>query len=120
MKTAQKICLALSLTFALSSAAIADPRYRGHYSGHHHHQRGYISGGNAALLTIAGVAIGATAFRYYDPPPVYVPPPRVVYVPPYSPPAAQGTWYFCNSSNQYYPYTRHCPEGWQAVPAMPQ
>ncbi len=28
-------------------------------------------------------------------------------------------WYFCPSSNGYYPYVKECPQGWQQVPAQP-
>jgi hypothetical protein len=122
MKTTQKICLALSLSLCLSGTALADYRHHGHYDDHYRSHWG----GNAALLTIAGVAIGATAYNYYAPPPVYYQPtPRVIYTPPYvapvAPPPAVASWYYCASSGQYYPYVRHCPEGWQAVmPTPPQ
>lgn len=60
-------------------------------------------------------------------PPTY-PPQAAVPVPyPQSPTpgpaiAAQtggGTWYFCQSSNAYYPYVPECKEGWRTVPAAP-
>ena len=76
--------------------------------------------GPAAVLAIAGMAIGSAAYSnaYAAPAPVYSGP---VYAPPaavYSaPPARSAFWYFCGSSGQYYPYTNACPEGWQAVPA---
>ncbi len=44
--------------------------------------------------------------------------PPVPMLPPVPKPAA-GTWYFCHSSNTYYPYVPTCPEGFQAVPAAP-
>ncbi len=28
-------------------------------------------------------------------------------------------WYYCASSNGYYPYVRSCPEGWQTVSPTP-
>jgi hypothetical protein len=36
-------------------------------------------------------------------------------------PAAAPTqyWYYCDSSETYYPYVSECAEGWQAVPATP-
>jgi len=40
------------------------------------------------------------------PPPVFTPP-----VPP------ERLWYYCESSGQYYPQVRYCPEGWRAVAA---
>ena len=29
------------------------------------------------------------------------------------------SWYYCPSSNGYYPYVRQCPEGWQQVSPTP-
>jgi hypothetical protein len=40
--------------------------------------------------------------------------------PPTSAPAPQpssGTWYYCASTNSYYPYVATCNEGWKPVPA---
>lgn len=89
------------------------PPMRGYYDNH------YRGGGNwvgpAAVLAIAGAAIGVAAYNraYAAPAPVYSAPP--VYV--QAPPPAANLWYYCGSSGQYYPYTNACPEGWQAVPA---
>lgn len=33
--------------------------------------------------------------------------------------SARQIWYFCTSSNTYYPYVKNCPEGWREVPATP-
>lgn len=58
-------------------------------------------------------------------PPVYTQPvySQPAYAPQYQAPAqAQASanyWYFCASSNGYYPYVRHCPEGWQQVSPTP-
>lgn len=30
------------------------------------------------------------------------------------------SWYFCRSSNGYYPYVKVCPEGWENVPSAPR
>jgi hypothetical protein len=117
MKTLKQICLAIGLATLLSGAAHAD-HYRHRQHGHHSHYS-HHNGANVALLTIAGVAIGATTYRYYNPPAVYAPPPQVVYMPPYAPPAPASTLYFCRSSGQYYPYVGVCPEGWQILPAPP-
>ena len=59
-----------------------------------------------------------------SPSPVYVQPaPQQVYIQPQLAPApAQPqvpVWYFCKSTNGYYPYTQYCPEGWQPVSAIP-
>lgn len=67
--------------------------------------------GPAAVLAITGLAIGAAAYNSRPAEPTYyVAPPRSV-----EPPMETGYWYYCGSSGQYYPYTRYCPEGWQAV-----
>jgi hypothetical protein len=47
------------------------------------------------------------------------------YGPPYyanaaGPPPTQSFWYFCPSSNAYYPYVKTCADHWEAVPATPQ
>jgi len=34
------------------------------------------------------------------------------------PQPASNVWYYCQSSAMYYPYTKACPEGWEAVPAQ--
>jgi len=73
---------------------------------------------------------------YYYPPPyaVYTPPPVVVQEQPpvyvqQTPPAAPTTppaaaaneqfWYFCQSSNAYYPSVSSCPEAWVKVAPRP-
>lgn len=83
---------------------------------HHHHRDGRNWIGPAAVLAITGLALGAAAYNnsYATPAPAYVEPATPVYA---APPANGSVWYYCGSSDQYYPYTRACPEGWQAVPA---
>jgi len=46
--------------------------------------------------------------------PAYSPPASVV-----APAAASQSWYYCESSDNYYPYASTCPDGWQTVPANP-
>jgi hypothetical protein len=67
---------------------------------------------------------------YYYPPPyyVYTPPPVVVQDPPVyvqqpapaapaaPPAAAEGYWYYCSSSGEYYPRVASCSEPWIKVP----
>lgn len=36
-----------------------------------------------------------------------------------APATAIPSWYYCESSRGYYPYTASCPEGWKTVPATP-
>src|SRR5687767_2338567 len=36
-------------------------------------------------------------------------------------PAAGGQWwYYCRGADMYYPYTKHCPGGWERVAPQPQ
>ncbi|WP_434515786.1 hypothetical protein AB6Q56_03420 [Dechloromonas sp. ARDL1] len=124
MKKTVTLCLAATLAMTINTSALADwGHHRGDFRppmhGHHHHRGGGWVG-PAAVLAIAGMAIGAAAYNnaYAAPAPVYAAP---VYTPPapvyIAPPARSGAWYYCISSGQYYPYTNACPEGWQAVPA---
>jgi len=123
------------LTFLVAAAVVvaAFPAYadRGYeHRGYEHH--GYHGGGSgwaglAIFGALAGMAIMSEQSRpvYVDPyyaGPVYQPQPVYVEQPPESaspvPPPAS-TWYYCGSSGMYFPYTKACPEGWQAVPARP-
>lgn len=115
MKKITALCIAATLALSINTSAQADWGHHGGYRDYgHHYQRGgggWI--GPAAILGIAGLAIGtAVASQHY-----YAAPVRVYSAPPPPVQAAYGTWYYCGSSGQYYPYTNACPEGWQAVPA---
>jgi len=117
MKKITALCIAATLAMTLNTSAQAD--WGRHHGGGHGYGYGYPSGsgwvGPAAVLAITGLAIGAAVASQqqysYAPAPVYSAPPRPM------PSADYGTWYYCGSSGQYYPYTNACPEGWQAVPA---
>ena len=136
--TITPLCIALSFALGCSTPALADPGdyrggyrgdYRGDYRGHysppqHDHHRGHSSRygwvAPAAVLAIAGIAAGVAASSYYAPRSAYVAPAEPVYVTPaqpvyVEPPSA--FWNYCGSLGQYYPNVRHCPEGWQLVPA---
>ncbi|PKO87926.1 MAG: hypothetical protein CVU16_14795 [Betaproteobacteria bacterium HGW-Betaproteobacteria-10] len=119
MKKITALCVAISLALGASSNALADRGRHDNYRQHHNHGRHYGSSwaGPAAILAITGLAIGAAVYGTANATPVYaepayIPPPRLVQAPP-----ASGTWYYCGSSGQYYPYVRYCNEGWQ--PVMP-
>lgn len=62
--------------------------------------------------------IGTLWFFYPEPiypyPNPYIPP--IVAPPPSAPPQY---WYFCEESNNYYPYVQQCPGGWKLIPATP-
>lgn len=122
----RKMIVAFVTAFALAaSPAYADRgRHRGGHHGHHGDNSAWV--GLAVIGAIAGLAFMAEQNRprpaapYYAEPP-YPPQPAYVEPPAYAAPApaAPGTWYYCRSSDMYYPYTQACPEGWQAVPASP-
>ena len=69
----------------------------------------------------------APAYFYPPPLPYYYPgiftrPPAPDYMEPYpgqSIPRQSQYWYYCSSSNAYYPYVQQCPEGWQQVAPQP-
>ena len=106
-------------------------RYHGGSGGYGHHGGSSVSpwAGLAIFGALAGLAILAESSRPvqvepdpYNAEPAYAPQggdidgqPEAV-APPADP---AGTWYYCGSSAMYYPYTKACPEGWQAVPARP-
>jgi hypothetical protein len=61
---------------------------------------------------------------YYPPPiyyPVVVPAQPVTYIEQRSAPAPDRSawWYYCGSSQGYYPHVKQCPTGWQRVPPVP-
>jgi hypothetical protein len=115
MKKITALCIAATLAMTATTSAQAD--WGRHHGGQGYGNHGYRSSpgwvGPAAVLAITGLAIGAAVAsqRSYAPAPVYSAPPQPM------PSADYGTWYYCGSSGQYYPYTNACPEGWQAVPA---
>ena len=116
---------------ALALAALPAHADRGYYGrgGNGYHGGGSVSpwAGLAVFGALAGLAIMAESSR-----PVYVDPynagpayaPQEVYIEG-QPEAGvlqanpAGAWYYCASSAMYYPYTKACPEGWQALPAQP-
>lgn len=122
MKTSTALCLALSVAIGTSSTAQADwgrhdehrsNRHERHHKNHDHDYRQRSNWvGPAAILAITGLAIGAAAYSQANAAPAYIAPPQ-----PVQPPPDSGNWYYCDSSGQYYPYVRHCPEGW--LPVMP-
>jgi hypothetical protein len=56
------------------------------------------------------------------PAPVIVTPPPVVEAPPVfvQQEPVQGSWYFCQSAQAYYPNVQSCPEPWVKVPPRAQ
>lgn len=115
MKSITKTIASALLIVAVSGNALADRGWQQQrYSNHHHQQRSDHADwvGPLVLLGLGAVALSALADQS-EPPrqqPVYVAEQRAY---PPSPPPSAG--YFCRSVGQYYPYTRHCPEGWLLV-----
>lgn len=56
------------------------------------------------------------AATYYSPPVVYVTPPQPMMLASQPQPPV---WYYCEASEQYFPYVQSCASGWQAQPATP-
>ena len=101
-------------------------------SGGGHFRGGHVGGFHSGARI--GVFVGAPLFApwyyyppapyYYDYPPAYAEPtPLPAYYgqsPGQTAPAQQPSyWYYCSSSNSYYPYVKACPEGWQHVTPQP-
>ena len=109
---------------ARPAAAGAHGAHGGHYPG----------GGRYVPRYRAGVYIGAPLFApfslyshptplpYYDYPLPLMAPSAPVYIEQYpgsADPQHSLDWYYCASSNSYYPYVRDCAEGWQRVAPQP-
>jgi len=116
--------ITILLIAALAMPVLADPG-RGHGPGRSApHGRG-DGGGDWAGLAILGVITSLIFLTEHERPayvqqqealPTYIERQPNPEMPPANPP---NTWYYCASSAMYYPYTKACPEGWQAVPARP-
>ena len=106
---------------------------RSHASGSAHFHR---SPARVGVVVAAPVIYGGYRAPYYYYPPVYGYPPA--YPPTYSYPPAESYppeyveqpapseplppayWYYCPAVDNYYPYVRTCPKGWQqVVPQQP-
>ena len=101
----------------VSSNVFADPHYYGHGG---YAYRGHSDGGDWIVPALFG---GLAVYALTQPraaQPVYAP---VVMAPP-APQIIQAqsmppVWYYCQSSQTYYPYVQLCGEGWRVVPAVP-
>jgi len=88
-----------------------------HFRGGGFHSRVFIGGALFAPLYFPYYYAPA----YYPPayyPPAYYSPPPAQYVEP-EPAPAPSYWYYCPSSQGYYPYVWECPGGWQRVAPQP-
>jgi len=104
----------------------------GHGGGHSGHFASHFVGGSHfspqfRTSVFIGATLAAPFYYYYPPPYYYYPDPAVgpsapTYVEQYSgqiAPPQSSYWYYCSSSNAYYPYVRDCPGGWQQVAPRP-
>ena len=105
---------------AAVAASAASPAWS-HGRGHHHH------GGHVRF----GIVLGAPLIHWphshyhpYDPRTVVIREEPRTYIekgdaPDASPSPSSGYWYYCRSADLYYPYTKHCPGGWERVAPQP-
>ena len=108
----------LSLGSMIASPAEAHGGHRGHYYRTNHWVGPFIAGG---VVTYPLTQPRWVYAQPVYPSPVYTAPPVLV-VPP-QPLLAQNlppVWYYCASTQTYYPYVQVCAEGWKLVPATPQ
>jgi len=135
MKPYLKMVLALLLLmFGVVASSPAMAQRGGHGGGHiGAHAGGYGHGWGWGGVGL-GIALGSLywpgyyggyySYPYGYPAPAYsYPSPPTAYVDQgvlqAAPSQPQGDWYYCASSNAYYPYVRECPAGWQRVPSVP-
>ena len=118
----QKVTL-LALLVGLLSSGIVQAGGRYNYPHHHSYHRHF---GDWILPAVVGglVVYSVTQPRVVYSEPVYVQRAPIVITPPAPPQPllAQNlppVWYYCASSQTYYPYVQSCQEGWRVVPATP-
>ena len=96
---------------------------------HHHHGHGGGAWRAPVFGGVAGAFLGgwpvwypfdneppyAGPFPSYSPPAIwdFTPPPYI------QPEAPREYWYYCWSSQAYYPFVGECPDGWIPVPPQP-
>ena len=141
LRRATLVSAALLLGMVMASDVLAGrggSRSGGHGAGHRAghsagvgaHPRHFAGTGRFAPGFRSTVIVGAPLFAstyFYPPPPYYYPgslvvPPAPAYIeqsPGQIDPQQSQYWYFCASSNAYYPYAQTCPEGWRQVLPQP-
>ena len=105
----------------------------GSHSGQVGAHRGHHAGGGHFVprfrtSVFIGVPLFAPFYFYRPPPPYFFYYPEPVLAPsvpayieqyPGQTAPQSSYWYYCASSNAYYPYVKDCPEGWQEVAPQP-
>lgn len=111
------LTLLATATLAAIPAQAHGPRGGyGHYPGPAYRSHGHY--GPSPWWWVAGAGVLLYPQVVASRPQVIVqsPPVEPVIVQPQS--TAQN-WYYCDSTQAYYPYAQSCAEGWRAVPATP-
>jgi hypothetical protein len=122
MKKLQSLLLLIITVVSVSTAsayAYGYGRFHGGWGGPR-----FGVGINLGPYPYYGPGYPGYAYPYYGPTVVPVNPAPIIVqeqVPTYIQPAqAANNWYFCQSTNTYYPYVKECAEGWKTVPSQPQ
>jgi len=107
-------CIAVALMAATASPSEAWGRDRYAWGGPHVWGGPHFWWGPRVYL---GPPVVWAPYPYpYDSRPVVVEPPPVYME---QQPLTPGYWYYCRSSNNYYPYVSQCPGGWIPVAPTP-
>lgn len=114
--------LLLVVIFA-SGSAYAD-RPRGH-AGHSTHSRVGIGLYFGLPYAYPYYPFPYYPYSYYPPPVVVAPSQAPVYIEQSPSTTEQGSvegyyWNYCEKSENYYPYVKECPDGWQKISPTPQ
>ena len=109
--------VSIAALLGVSTPTLADRgfhRWDGHYRGYAPH---HIHGGHTGVYLDIGPLWWPGYPAYYYPPypasTVVVTPAPTTYV--QQPAEGTGYWYYCASSQAYYPYVKTCPDGWMKV-----
>jgi len=117
------VSLVLAAAFVLVGSLPSDAARRGHHGGRRH----FGGGTHIFIRVLPGYPYPywwdyPAEYYYYAPPIVVQEPP--VYIQQQSAPTAPASqevpWYYCASTQAYYPWVRSCPEAWIEIPARPK
>jgi hypothetical protein len=109
-------------SFVLIGVLVSDNVFAGGRHPHGHYQH-HNSGHWVVPALVGGLVVySMTQPRVVYSEPVYVQRAPIIVTPPPQPLLAQNlppVWYYCQSSQTYYPYVQTCQEGWRVVPVSP-